>query len=247
MATFLICGTLLVRYFLAYRHEQQLDDSVYAIRQRELEAHNGVDSEDTNRRADGNQATTSFDTILDSELYQMNADYVAFLSIPDTPIFYPVVQRDNDYYLKHDFMMQSNGHGAIFLDEGCDIADDYIMLHGHHMRDKTMFASLDSYKKAEFREGHKLVYLDTGAGDEAYEVFAVAKIDLTPDDFFHYEDFPDNDEERVSYLKKMKSNAMWYTDPDAVADKGAQMLFLSTCSYGTDDQRLVICCVKIEG
>ena len=66
-------------------------------------------------------------------LREMNPDYIAWLTVPDTEIYYPVVKRDNSYYLYHDFMQQSNSHGAIFMDESCSRDDGVILLHGHHM------------------------------------------------------------------------------------------------------------------
>ena len=40
----------------------------------------------------------------------ISADYVAYLYIPDTEIEYPVVQRNNSYYLNHNFYEEKNIH-----------------------------------------------------------------------------------------------------------------------------------------
>ena len=50
-------------------------------------------------------------------LYSINPDLVGWLELGGENAFSaPVVQRDNTYYLKHDFYGKEDRHGAVFLD-----------------------------------------------------------------------------------------------------------------------------------
>ena len=113
---------------------------------------------------DEDQDEQEFPQINASVYREKNEDYVAYLYIPDTEIEYPVVQRNNSYYLNHNFYGEKNAHGTIFLDESCSTEDPVLLLHGHHMKDGTMFGSLKQYRDKEFRQAHSEIFLDMGEG-----------------------------------------------------------------------------------
>ena len=171
---------------------------------------------------------------------EKNEDYVAYLYIPDTEIEYPVVQRNNSYYLNHNFYGEKNAHGTIFLDENCSTEDPVLLLHGHHMKDGTMFGSLKQYRDKEFRQAHSEIFLDMGEGFDTYEVFAILQIDLTKEDYFAYEEIPKDADSLTAYLKQMQKNATWYEQPG----KEDKLLLLSTCAYGSEDERMVVAAYK---
>lgn len=232
---FCVSGYELLKYYGEYREQRELDESIAGLRQADLE-----DSEpDFQPGNDGVLEEIQKDN---SRLKEINPDYVGFISIPDTDIYYPVVQRDNSYYLSHDFMGEVNSHGTIFLDEGCQPEDAVVLIHGHHMKDGTMFGALKNYKKKEFCEDHLTIYFDWGEGDEAYEIFAAALIDLTQEDYFTYEVLPTAEEDIRLYLKELKKNSFYFKDLNRVEQ--GQILLLSTCEYGTEQQRLVIAAVS---
>lgn len=174
-------------------------------------------------------------------LQDTNPDYVMWLQITDTVIDYPVVQRDNSYYLKHDFYGNKNKHGTIFLDEDCEVTDPVILLHGHHMKDGTMFGSLKHYKKADYREQHKELSLELDEKKVSYEIFAGALIDLLQAERFCYEELPET-EEIEAYLQSLKKVSFWYEEPQW--EEGDRLVILSTCDYGTKEQRLIIAAIE---
>ena len=47
-------------------------------------------------------------------LSDINPDYVGWIEKEDLGISYPVVQRDNTFYLKHNFEQEADRHGTIF-------------------------------------------------------------------------------------------------------------------------------------
>lgn len=238
LCVFCVTGYFLLRYYGEYRNTKDLDDRIAGLRQAELEGQSGNGSQP--QEADGAETN---DEAGEKSLRMVNADYIGWLSIPDTEVYYPVVQRDNSYYLSHDFTGEENRHGAIFLDENCSLENDILLIHGHHMKDGTMFGGLKHYKKESFRQEHEVIYLDLGEGDEAYEVFATALIDLTQEGYFNYQELPVRGEERTAYLEKLRNSAFWYKNTEELT---GQILLLSTCEYGSSEQRLVIAAVHRE-
>ena len=235
LVVFLAAGYFLLQYYGDYREQKEMDDTVAGLRQVPKESgQDGVRTVEWQEVYERNAM----------RLREMNPDYIAWLTVPDTEIYYPVVKRDNSYYLYHDFMQQSNSHGAIFMDESCSRDDGVILLHGHHMKDGTMFGGLKKYKREKFRQEHEIIYLDWGNGDEPYRVFAAALIDLTDEEYFHYNELPGADGDTQEYLRELKRNSFWYDDSTEI---DGQVVLLSTCEYGTAQQRLVIGAVAKPG
>ncbi len=240
LAVFCVSGYMLLQYYGKYREQKDLDETIAELRQADMEDrdHEG----DISLGESGNEEEILRDN---SRLKELNDDYTGFITIPGTDIYYPVVQRDNSYYLSHDFMGEKNSHGAIFMDEGCKPQDTVILIHGHHMKDGTMFGGLKNFKKKEFREEHRVLYLDWGGGDQSYEIFAAALIDLTQEEYFTYEILPTTEEETERYLKELQKNSFYFQDTNKVEE--GQIVLLSTCEYGTAQQRLVIAAVSEQG
>lgn len=83
-----------------------------------------------------------------------NPDTVGWVYIPNTPVNYPIVWRENDdnYYMHRDFYDQMSGiFGAQY---GCigltginkpDMSDEINTLYGHHMNNGSMFAVFQSW------------------------------------------------------------------------------------------------------
>lgn len=249
LIVFVVSGAALLRYYLDYREQKQSNDGIAALREAE-----SVPEGDGAAGADKEGGETGQDTADDDgsraakesteRLRAVNADYIGWITVPDTDIYYPFVQRDNVYYLNHDFYEKKSSHGTIFLDENCAPEDGVILIHGHHMKDGTMFGALKGFRKKEFRESHETLYLDWGTGDEAYRIFAVALIDLTQETYFHYDELPGTGEERESYLKELKRNSLWYEEPGQSPGEAGQIVLLSTCEYGTEAQRLIVAAVS---
>lgn len=237
LIVFVICAVFLLRYYRDYRQEKSMDEELRELgRQVQTEA---AENNQGNAK-DEDQDEQEFPQINASVYRERNEDYVAYLYIPDTEIEYPVVQRNNSHYLNHNFYGEKNAHGTIFLDESCSTEDPVLLLHGHHMKDGTMFGSLKQYRDKEFRQAHSEIFLDMGEGFDAYEVFAILQIDLTKEDYFAYEEIPKDADSLTAYLKQIRKHAVWYEQPGN-EDK---LLLLSTCAYGSEDERMVVAAYK---
>lgn len=179
-----------------------------------------------------------------AELQKINPDCVGFITINDTTVDYPIVQKDNSYYLNHNFMNESASAGAIFLDEKCDVADDLLLIHGHHMKSGAMFGALKNYKKENFRNEHKTILFDDGTEKKEYRIFGVAMVDLTKDNYFHYDEIPSSLDEKKTYINTFLKTAIWKDAGLLDSEFEKKMILLSTCEYGTQDQRLVVLAIE---
>ena len=96
---------------------------------------------------------------VDWEYWQdVNPDVIGWVTVPGTPIDYPIVQAHADaptWYLSHDVYGNWNIYGCPYLDadceeEGFDSRVAYVF--AHHMDDGSMFAPLASLDLDECRE-----------------------------------------------------------------------------------------------
>lgn len=166
----------------------------------------------------------------------INGHTVAWVYSEGTPIDYPVVLgEDNAFYLNHTFSGRSGSAGAIFMDMGNqgDFSDANTAIYGHHMRNGSMFASLDKYRKQSYYDEHPVIYLYTPGGNYAIELFSayVRDASLLPHDFGSPEDF-------LAYVDQIKA----LSDFRSVVSIGAddRIVTLVTCNYNYDDARYVV-------
>jgi len=118
------------------------------------------------------------DRHIDMSLFtRINPDFVGWISIAGTSISYPVVQGpDNVVYLDTTFSGEWNPAGAIFMDYRTEegFAAPLTMLHGHNMRDGSMFAPLMEYLDPAFLNEHSEIAIVTADGEILlYEIFRV--------------------------------------------------------------------------
>lgn len=174
-------------------------------------------------------------------LAQTNGDLVGWLRIEQV-VNQPVLYRDNVYYETHDFYGSESVSGAIFLDYGHRLTPETqnILLHGHNMKDGTMFGMLlRYYKDGDFLRRHGIVHFDTLYEEGTYAIFAVLDVSLNRKDaryfdYFSHARFSDADEQSA-YVAAVRERSL-YDVPIDVRPEDA-LLTLSTC-LGED--RLVI-------
>jgi len=95
-------------------------------------------------------------------LKKINPQIIAWIYIPNSRIDYPIAQaKDNVFYLHHDFYGRSSFSGCIFLDKDAkpDFSSHDSPVYGHHMRNKSMFGSLDYFRQASFRDSHQITFI----------------------------------------------------------------------------------------
>ena len=174
-------------------------------------------------------------------LHEQNTDLVAWLTI-DNVLDLPVVYRNNSYYLTHDFNKNKSTAGTVFLDENHPMTErtQNLLLHGHNMKDGTMFGRLAQYEKnLDYLKAHAFIDFSTLWHQEKYVIFAVldVSLDTGSDRFMDYFAHPrfESDGEFESYIRRVQLASL-YAIPMDVKPSDA-LLTLSTC---LDENRLVV-------
>jgi SrtB family sortase len=120
-------------------------------------------------------------------LKRRNSQIIAWVSIPNAPIDYPIVKgRDNQFYLSNNAMRQRSSSGAIFLDSKLrsNFNNQDSIVYGHNMRDGSMFGSLDRYQNRAYRNRHQFIFVYTPKQTRRYRVsnqFVTRSTRLNPD------------------------------------------------------------------
>ena len=186
-----------------------------------------------------------------AELYQQNNDLIGCISIDDTKINYPVMQSvsNPDFYLKHGFDKGYTNYGCPYVGENCDVIkpSDNLIIYGHHMNDKSMFAGLMKYADKSFWKKHKTIQFDSLTEKGKYEVVAAFKTEVYTDspNSFRYYDFVNADtaDEFNAYITKCKELALY--DTGVTAEYGDKLITLSTCEYSRNNGRMVVVAKKV--
>ena len=179
-----------------------------------------------------------------AQLFHLNNHLIGWLSIPGTDIDYPVMQSPEspNFYLNHNFDRKYSARGCLYVRETCDVftPGDNVTIYGHKMKDRTMFAQLDQYRKKSFFEENPYIYFDSLEQMHTYKIMAVFTISADPEEGFAYHTFENagTEEEFDAFVSQCKQRARYDTGVDAVY--GDKLITLSTCEYSQDNGRLVI-------
>ena len=203
--------------------------------------------------ADASKQQNSFHRILAQalpnmeQLYYENRDLTGWIEIPEV-LSLPVMYKDNSYYLTHDFYKKKSASGTIFLDKNHRFTEhtQNLLLHGHNMKDGTMFGRLTQYlQDIDYLKRHAFVNYDTLWEKEQYVIFSVMRVslDVTSEQFINYFSHPTfgSDREFESYVRQAQLLSE-YAIPLDIQPSDA-LLTLSTC---IDEDRLVILCRRIR-
>lgn len=185
-----------------------------------------------------------------AELYARNSDLTGWLSIKNAGIDLPVMLTPDEpeYYLRRGFDRESTQSGTPFIGVGADEDSDCFIIHGHKMKNKTMFGTLDYYEDNEFWKDNKTISFNTLYEQRNYEIFAVLKTRVlyTNEAGLRYSSYSGE-------LTKTRYKELidWLTaqseyDTGIVPVEGEQILLLSTCSYHTPNGRFVVATRRVE-
>ena len=184
------------------------------------------------------------------ELYRLNPDIVGWISIDDTRIDYPVVQRpdDKDYYLYRDFYGKSSQWGCIYVREECDVfrPSDNVVIYGHRMLDGAMFYDLMFYERRSYWESHPIIRFDPLLGRYEYEIVCVMKISASAGSDYSFHMFNDaaDEAEFNEFWARCKEKALYDTGHEL--RYGDKLISLFTCEYSQANGRLVVVARRID-
>lgn len=225
LIVFLVSGYKLYTIWKEYHDNKQVYDEVKEYKPKKVE----------NKEDEYEFTKEDYD-----KLKSINSDFIGWIYIPNTNVDYPMVQtEDNDYYLSHNFYKEDNGGGCIFI--ASEIEEPFksarnTIIHGHNMKDGSMFGSLVNFKDKEFFDNNKIIYIGTEDGVHKYEIFSAywQKVNDEP-----YQYGFESDEKYVEYLNELKQKSA-YTRDTAEFTANDKIITLSTCSYEVNDGRYLI-------
>lgn len=184
-------------------------------------------------------------------LYAQNQDLAGWVRIEGTHIDNPVLYTyGKDYYLYRGFDQKDSTAGSIYIDKRNVLSprDDNLLLHGHNMKNDTMFHDLLLYRDYDFYAAHKTIRFDTLYEEGTYEVMAafVSQVYNKEDDVFKYYQFLNAEDEAAfdSFVDNVKALSLYDTGVDA--SYGDELLTLSTCEYSRPDGRMVVVAKRVR-
>ena len=184
-------------------------------------------------------------------LYALNNDFFGWVRIDGTPIDYPVMYtpKDPEHYLRRGFDGEPLYCGVPFVDGGCAPDGSYYLIHGHHMKNDTMFGTLPKYLSYSYWQEHRTVSFNTLKETREYEILAAFRtgaLEGEEDDSFPYLDYTElsDPETFATFLAGVRGMALY--DTGVTAEWGDELLTLSTCSYHTENGRFAVVARRIR-
>ena len=177
-------------------------------------------------------------------LQEENEDVYAWVTVPGTAIDYPVLQHpeEMDYYLEHLLDGSKGNAGCIYTQRmnSKDWSDRNTILYGHNLRAGTMFAGLHDFEDADFFEENRYIHIYSADGRIlVYEIFAAYAFSdahilltydfMTEEGYGQYLDVTRESAEKAGHFRE-----------EAAPDATDNMITLSTCVRGIDNQRYLV-------
>ncbi len=198
-------------------------------------------------------------------LYRRNSDIRGWLTFETMgedlfggAIDNPVMQTaDNDYYLTHDFLNETDKAGSLYFDHRNDLSADGVnrnlIIYGHNLKSGLMFSRFNLLSKGTLSRARQLttVTLSTLYEQHTYKVFAVMIVNANAEEepIFNYIRTQFTDEQFAQFIDDVRNRSLYaFGDVDVTADD--ELLTLSTCSNKREtylkDGRTVIVARKLR-
>ena len=166
-----------------------------------------------------------------------NPDCIGWLTIPHTPVDYPVVwtPSDPEHYLRRDFCGNPASGGTPFLDGRSQpqAEGQNLIVYGHNMLDGSMFKPVLQYLVPNFLVTHEDIYLELGGIQYHYQVVAAVETN-TRSPVYTYTDLS-----HTAERENFRSTLLEETGLDAVP-QAAGYLTLSTCNDRGGNSRVLV-------
>ncbi len=173
-----------------------------------------------------------------ARLTEINADYSCWIYAPDSPIDYPIAHgADNEYWLHRLFDGSRNAAGTLFIDYRNlpDFQDPNTLIYGHHMRNDSMFGTLDHYEQPGYYDAHPWMLVI--ARDETYLVEVLAGYTTSKKD--HCYDIAISDEsDKQKFIDEAKAKSDFQSPTEI--NPGDALITLSTCAYAFENARYIV-------
>ena len=240
----------IVRQELAYRKGDDTYDRIGQLVEGKEETPDGGAADDdvppsaTSAIEDETSSEVQADTganvpMIDFEaLGKLSGNMKAWLYLPDSVINYPVAQcEDNAYYLDHLADGTRNINGCLFLDckNAEDFSDENSIIYGHHMKNGSMFGSLDRYESQDYYDAHPVIYLVTERDKYRIEIFSAYTTSKDSDAYTLR--FSTKEEYQNWLIERIRKSDV---ETDVTPTTADRVITLSTCAYSFQGARFVV-------
>ncbi|MBO4601016.1 MAG: class B sortase [Bacilli bacterium] len=180
------------------------------------------------------------DTGYVASVLSINPETKGWIKINDTNIDYPVVQaKNNKYYLKHNFNLESDNNGWVFMDyrnSTKDLDKNTIIYAHNRYYNGVMFGTLDKVLNNNWnsKKENLTFTFDTLYDEYKWEIFSVYKIHASSD--YLQVNFT-SDDEWLEFVHMLKERS--YRNYDVNVGVEDKIVTLSTCAT-EKDTRLVV-------
>lgn len=246
LVVFLYSSYQLATYYMTMH---QVKEEFHAIEEEAFPQHiveepvNVETNRSTTKKAKKKESTFQYHM-----LKKQNEDCIGWIRIEDTNINYPVMYQegDNDFYLHRNFQKEYSIAGTPFLDGRCQPfkTGEHLIVYAHHMKDGSMFAGLEKYKKKEYYESHKEIQLYIENTLHRYEIFGTCIIQADKEYIFYELPEQGNQEAYQQYIQKVLKKMLYETGEEPEQEE--PLLLLSTCEYSNEDGRMFVIAKKIS-
>ena len=156
-----------------------------------------------------------------------------------------VVQRNNTFYLTHNYRGTASEGGAVFVDESCNLKapPENLQLRGNGSIAGKGFQPLWQYRDSEaFAADYGVVTLTTLYEERQFVLVAVIVTSNDPasSDYFNYKSYLsfDTDQEMLDYVAKARQHSLYPITTDV--QPGDRLMTLSTVSSTGESESLVL-------
>ena len=169
----------------------------------------------------------------------VNEDAVGWLWIPNV-CYYPLVYSPvSDYYLTHNMRRENSAQGAIFINFQCEpnVDGELTLIHGHNMKNGTMFGQLDAYLSEDFFQNNDPILIYDGKQLVTYQPFTVLIVEEN-DDVIDARTM--TEDARKNIIHKLYSRSLCVMAEGNNPDFTRNVVFFSTCDYSFSEARLLV-------
>lgn len=209
----IICAGIITRYFFSYEKvEKELENAQQIVKQSEL-----------------------------ATLQQQNDHIIGWLTLENTRLNNPVLQRDNnEFYLAHNYLDEKSRGGSIFADFRNEVMEDrHTIFYGHVLRNGTMFGDLPKFSEQAYAEAHPVFYYETN--DKRYALHVFAAYETTTD--FYYIETLFTDYTYTQFLEEIQQRSDIKLPVHVTATD--KVVTLSTCTTSQNDKERFVVHAKV--
>ena len=182
------------------------------------------------------------------ELRKINKDIIGWIRIDNTPVDYPVLESES--YLYKNYKGEYSRYGSIFTDNSSKLEENpqNIILHGHHMNNGSMFASICNFSDLTFYKSNPIFEFDTIYEKAKWKIISVFKTNTDPEqgEVFNYlvANFGTKKDSFLEYIYQVRLRSI--IDIPVDVNEEDKIVTLSTCSYELKDFRTVVVARKVR-